>query len=128
MDELLVGDKVLAVDKEGKPMFDDVYFFGHADHDREEEYISVHTDVATEPIMISSYHFIPVCKFRPCRWEERLQIYAERIQVGDLIWVNSPVGLGAKQVLSVGRLVSKGALNPYTVRFHCGGWSRCQCA
>jgi len=115
MGELVVGDKVLAVDHGGGFVFDEVYFFGHADHHREEDYISLFVGANKTPIMMSQSHFIPTCKRDPCLWEDRLEAYAGKVEVGDRIWVNSPAGLEVKPVVKVARVVERGAFNPYTL-------------
>jgi len=83
MNHLRAGDKVLAVDQGGKLVFDDVYFFGHAELDTTEEYLELsltnpqnETDAMKHQQLIlevSNDHFIPICmgSAPSCTWGQR---------------------------------------------------------
>ena len=69
MEQLRVGDKVLTSDVHGEPIFEDVYFFGHADPNIVARSVSLSVkckDVSME-LELTPDHFLQVCPGeQPC--------------------------------------------------------------
>lgn len=115
MQHLRVGDRVLTVGPGGSMLFEDVYFFGHADPSTTELFVGLR--FGTDVLHLSSDHFVPVCRSgaSPCRWLERVEVYAQDVQVGDSIWIRSSTGLSTSKVTDILTSHLSGLFNPYTI-------------
>jgi len=117
MSDLRVGDAVRSVDGAGKIVFDDVYFFGHADTSTHAEYVSLELEGSQESLQLSARHFIPTCpqQGQRCEWEKHTHVYAHEVQVGDHIWTAVGKQLILKQVEQSSSTTRLGKYNPYTL-------------
>jgi len=118
MQDLRVGDKVLTTSSDGTLVFDDVYFFGHANAEVVRNYVTLGLEGALTPLVISNKHFVPLCPVtgQPCKYSEHVYKYAQETMAGDHLWVagaNSTVELA--HVKEIGHTFSKGLFNPYTL-------------
>ena len=118
MQELRVGDQVLTTSSDGTLIFEDVYFFGHANAEAVRSYLTLGLEGASAPLEITGKHFVPLCPVtgQPCEYSEHVYKYAQETVHGDHLWVagtNSTVELA--RVKEIGRTVSKGLFNPYTL-------------
>jgi len=115
MQDLRVGDRVLTVGPDGALLFDDVYFFGHADPYSRAPYLGLR--LVDEVLHLSSDHFVPICRSQPkaaCSWQNRLEVHARNVKVGDAIWIKGQSSLGLKVVSAIETHVFSGLFNPYT--------------
>lgn len=113
--DLRVGDRVLAVGPDGALLFDDVYFFGHADRHSEAPYLGL--QLVDEVLHLSRDHFVPICRSQQkvaCAWQNRLEVHARNVKVGDAIWVKGQSSLELKVVNAINTHVFSGVFNPYT--------------
>lgn len=135
MRDLRVGDRVLAVNAYGQAIFDDIYFFGHADPSALAHYVHISArqvlnesdlavDVAEEmgasdfSLELSPDHFVPACPYRqqPCSWWERKHVYAGGVASGDHIWISPIAGeLQLVRVANASFVAKAGMYNPYTL-------------
>lgn len=119
MSDLRVGDSVLAVDSSGKMIFDDVYFFGHADASKELAYRVLKLSATSTPLTMSARHFLYKCPVqgRACLWQERVHTYAKDVVIGDYVWAAGPIEakVSLQKVLVVSEKRETGIYNPYTL-------------
>jgi len=118
MDELRIGDTVLASHPDGTTFFDEIYVFGHADVHGMATYITV--DLSSgRSLRLTPDHYLPVI-----RNDQRVLIPASDVAVGDLVHgITAPldVGGGAQPSLGLQRVIAKrstlerGLFNPYTL-------------
>lgn len=118
MQDLRVGDKVLTTSSDGTLIFEDVYFFGHANAETVAKYVELGLEGALKLLEISPKHFVPLCPVtgQPCEYSEHVYKYAQETVPGDHLWVagaNSTIELA--RVKEVGHTLSKGVFNPYTL-------------
>lgn len=129
MNLLKVGDKVLVVEKHGKLVFDDVYFFGHAEFHTTTEYVQLILSSKTREgspennevvLEMSEEHFVPVCPadVMSCTWKHRTYSYARDITAGCRVWVvNNIEGdyVDIYTVSAAAKVNKMGKYNPYTL-------------
>merc|ERR1719203_1475571 len=121
MKDLRVGDKILAVDENGNFLFDDVYFFGHADPGATSSFVriivhSVVSDVE-RTLELSKKHFLPVCPhhLQQCTWSQRVHAYALSVLEGDYLWASASQGAELCRVTKVSSVIRSGLYNPYSL-------------
>lgn len=118
MSDLRVGDRIRSVDGAGKPIYDAVYFFGHADGARSAEYVDLKLPGNLASLQLSKRHFLPTCPQhgKHCDWTEHIHAYAEEVLPGDYIWVAQPdQDISLQMVLESSFVVKEGLYNPYTL-------------
>lgn len=117
MSDLRVGDIVRSVDGAGKAVYDEVYFFGHADGSRSVEYVDLKLAGKNASLQISSRHFLQTCPQHGerCEWADHIHVYAQDIQLGDYIWVAAGERISLRTVLETSVVMKDGLYNPYTL-------------
>jgi desert hedgehog protein len=117
MSQLRVGDVVRSVDAAGKAIYDEVYFFGHADSSMASDYVSLKLSGSDAPLQLSSKHFLPTCPNRgeQCKWADHIHVYAQKIQPGDSVWISTAGQSILSEVLETTVVVKDGLYNPYTL-------------
>lgn len=117
MSDLRVGDKVRSVDASGKPIYDEVYFFGHADKSQSSAFVNLQLGASDAPLQLSGKHFIPTCpkQGEPCDWSDHIHAYAEEIRSGDFVWIASEGESTLRPVKSTSIVMKDGFYNPYTL-------------
>jgi len=117
MSDLRVGDRVRSVDGAGKPIFDDVYFFGHADKSQSNVFVSLQLSGSDASLQLSQKHFLPTCpkQGEPCDWSDHMHAYAQEIQAGDYVWIATDGETKLRSVLSTSLVMKDGLYNPYTL-------------
>lgn len=113
MHELRVGEKVLALDSAGALIFDDIYFFGHAQPNTLAAFVRL--DIGEVSLELTGKHFIQVCTKVPCHWDDRQTIYAEEVQVGQQVWLIEDTKAEVCFVKSIQIVPRLGLYNPYTL-------------
>jgi hypothetical protein len=114
MSDLRVGDRVLTVASDNSLAFEDVYFFGHADQYATASYVGL--QVGKDVLHLSGDHFVPICRSsaKSCSWEQRIEVYAREVKVGDIMWVRNPAGFSTSTVDDIITSHLSGVFNPYT--------------
>jgi hypothetical protein len=117
MSDLRVGDRVRAVDGAGKSIYDEIYFFGHAENSESNEYVNLKLSETGAAMQISHQHFLPTCPQHgeDCNWDEHIHAYAQEVQPGDYVWVATSDKSKSQKVLATSTVVKKGLYNPYTL-------------
>jgi len=118
MSALRVGDLIRSVDGAGKAIYEEVYFFGHADAARSAEYVDLKLAGSTASLQLSNGHFLPTCPQhgKRCDWTDHLHAYAHEVLPGDYIWVaQADEQITLRRVLETSVVVKKGLYNPYTL-------------
>jgi hypothetical protein len=114
MNSLQVGDQVLSIDESGKPIFDDVYFFGHAAPNETSDFLTIH--VGGRNLEISEEHFVPTCPhMEQCLWTHRVHKYAKVLKPGDWVWLADPDFSKPEQIVNITLKAMLGLYNPYTL-------------
>ncbi|XP_059168940.1 uncharacterized protein LOC131950772 [Physella acuta] len=107
MNELQIGDKVLARDETGKLMYDEVYMFGHLEPNVLSWFVTLHT--TEQHVSLSEDHLV-VCK----RDGQERTIPAKDIIIGDCLFVVSGKELINSPVINISRTYDKGLYAPFT--------------
>ena len=99
MQDLRAGDRVLAADSHGNLIFDEVYFFGHAEQ-KWAAYVKLQLQILSEnasqqlglgssslePLELSPDHFLHVCPLsepiQQCDFAHAQSLYASDVAVG----------------------------------------------
>lgn len=138
MRELRVGDQVLSLDAEGTLIFDDIYFFGHAEKTAWAPFVSLHLETReTETrevfekgnqshkwnqwnLELTPDHFIQICTLANCSWEDSRAIPAAQVLPGHHVWVVTEgtagtAGTRFAVVISTQMVPQIGLYNPYTL-------------
>lgn len=118
MSDLRVGDHVLTVNTAGDLVFEEIYFFGHADPKAFSPMVQLliqDSNSTASMIELSPDHFLHTCpELRPCLWSQSTAAYAATVVEGAYVWA-------ATDSLNIGRVVSsrfvpkRGLYNPYTL-------------
>eukprot|EP00434_Breviolum_minutum_P017635 symbB.v1.2.015566.t1/scaffold1166.1/size134334/17 len=118
MSDLRVGDHVLTVNTAGDLVFEEIYFFGHADLKAFSPMVQLliqDSNSTASMIELSPDHFLHTCpELRPCLWSQSTAAYAATVVEGAYVWA-------ATDSLNIGRVVSsrfvpkRGLYNPYTL-------------
>lgn len=117
--QLQVGDQVLSVDAAGKLIYDDIYFFGHAERSAWAHFVNLKLQ-APEGLLqwnleLTPDHFIQMCQAN-CSWEESRTVPAEQVLPGHHVWVVTDSGrLEIALVISTQLVPGSGLYNPYTL-------------
>merc|ERR1712166_848302 len=110
MSELKVGDRVLSRLPDGtETRFDEVYMFGHAEHDQLNQYTQLMLSSGAS-IKLSGKHFIHTATSASAPFNQAELKYAQDVLPGDWVWEAN----NRSQVIGIGRQVLPGAFNPYT--------------
>lgn len=117
MSDLRVGDLVRSVDGAGNLIYDEVYFFGHADNSKSTEYVNLKLSDTDAALQLSRGHFIPMCPKHGerCEWADHIHAYGQDVQPGDHIWVTNAAKSKLHTVLETSIVVKEGLYNPYTL-------------
>jgi hypothetical protein len=118
MSELRVGDRVRSVDGAGKAIYDEVYFFGHADNAKSGHYLNFKLSGSMSHMQVSRRHFLPTCPEhgKPCDWADHVHAYAGEVIPGDFIWgAAGDDDITLQNVLEISTIVKEGLFNPYTL-------------
>jgi hypothetical protein len=117
MSELRVGDVIRSVDGAGHAIYDEVYFFGHADNSKSADYVNLKLSGDAHSLQLSSKHFLPTCPEHgeSCKWSDHIHVYAQDVQPGDYVWVASPSQASLRAVLETSIIAKEGLYNPYTL-------------
>jgi len=114
MHSLQVGDQVLSIDESGKPIFDDVYFFGHAAPNETSDYLTIHA--GGQNLEISEEHFVPTCPhMEQCLWTHRVHKYAKALKSGDWVWLANSDSSKPEKIVNITLKAALGLYNPYTL-------------
>ncbi len=124
MDELVVGDRVLAAAEDGSLAFQDVYFFGHRAADADAAFVRLELAGAAA-LELTPDHFVPVVAAAElstsagARLAGAKMTYARDVRVGDVLLVTSREGgegaLLPAAVAGVTYVRRAGLFNPYTL-------------
>ncbi|GBF88859.1 hypothetical protein Rsub_01358 [Raphidocelis subcapitata] len=125
MDQLAVGDRVLALASDGALKYEDVYFFGHRDAASDAAFVRLGLDGGAE-LLLTPDHFVPVLRAgseaaaRAPLAAEALagarMTYARAVTAGDVLAVaDGAGGLRAASVISSEAVRARGLFNPYTL-------------
>ena len=110
MDELRVGDRVLAARPDGSTFYDDVYMFGHKDAAATGSFVKLETAGGAALRLTPDHHVFVT------RAGARLEIPASAAQVGDLVQVVGAGGAAALDAIVAKTLAAdRGLFNPYTL-------------
>lgn len=123
MRELKAGDRVLTADSKGKLIFDEVYFFGHAE-EKLAPYVKLQlqrlqsSSAAPESLELSPDHYVHVClESGTCELTKAKTMYASDVTVGNHVWLCTlDVGsceLG--EVISTSMVPRMGLYNTFTL-------------
>jgi hypothetical protein len=117
MSDLRVGDKVRSVDGAGRPIYDDIYFFGHADKAQSNTFVSLQLSGSDASLQLSPKHFLPTCpkQGEPCDWSDHIHVYAQEVRSGDYVWIAVDGETTLRPVLSTSFVMKDGLYNPYTL-------------
>lgn len=119
MDQLQVGDQVLSVDAAGKLIYDDIYFFGHAERSAWAPFVSLKLEtpeaVSQWNLELTPDHFIQMCQAANCSWEDSRTIPAEQVLPGHHVWVVTDNGVEFALVIATQLVPQIGLYNPYTL-------------
>ena len=119
MQELRAGDRALAVDPEGFPFFDEIYFFGHADGSAVSFFLSftVHVEDWEFQLDMSPDHFLLKCPGEAsCVWSDAEAIYASKVDIGAYVWTARGESLQQGQIVSITASAKTGLYNPYSLK------------
>jgi len=108
MDQLRIGDKVLAVGADGSTFYDDIYMFGHKDADFISNFIKLETSSGAT-MRLTPDHFVPVV-----RNGKRALVPSNGAQVGDLLTVIASGQSVFEAIVSKTISKEEGLWNPYT--------------
>jgi Hint module len=124
MEELSIGDRVMAVDSNGQVCFDDIFVFGHKDSVTVTSFVRLELVVlasgAREFIEATPDHFIPtvdhaVTMPNATHWRSaRRMLRSANIVVGQFVWMVAGERLEMAQVTAITRVTKRGMYNPYT--------------
>lgn len=134
MHELRAGDRVLAADSQGNLIFDEVYFFGHAEQ-KWAPYVKLQLQSLSEnasqqlgmgspslqPLELSPDHFLHVClpseHVQQCDFAGAKSLYASDVPVGSYVWMCRVPGHPCQvaRVLSTSFVPAFGLYNPFTL-------------
>ncbi|CAJ1418911.1 unnamed protein product [Effrenium voratum] len=115
MRDLRAGDRVLAADSKGNLIFDEVYFFGHAE-EQWAPYVKLQLSPSnTSELELSPDHFLHVCLTLPCTWASARSMYASDVKTGNYVWTVSGTSSRLSQVMAIAMVPRLGLYNPYTL-------------
>jgi len=120
MHELKVGDQVLAINDAGEPFFDEIYFFGHADHKAMSPMVQLQIQEldsnSSVQLNLSPDHFLHKCPLNsPCLWKDAEAAYSATILQDAYVWTASGSHLKLSRVLLTSMVPKEGLFNPYTL-------------
>lgn len=119
--DLKLGDMVASVDALGNMFYDEVWMFGHADPNAFGKFVHIRAmsdGNAARDIELSPSHWIPTCKEQDhssCSWSTRVELRADHVAVGDVIWGMVDGTARTFVVNTVSERVSRGLYNPHTM-------------
>jgi hedgehog protein len=117
MDELRVGDAVLAARADGSLEFQEVYFFGHRDAAADAAFVRLELEGGAS-LTLTPDHFVPVLPAGAGAGagKERMT-YARDVRPGDVLMVASGAGVALRpaRVAAAAAVAGKGLFNPYTL-------------
>jgi hypothetical protein len=117
MDELRVGDRVLAATPAGRLEYQDVYFFGHKDAAATARFVRLEL-AGGRALELTPDHFVPVLAagVAPGLASARMT-YARDVAEGDTVMVlaEGGGGLQAAAVVRASHMRRRGLFNPYTL-------------
>ncbi|CAE7940671.1 SHH [Symbiodinium sp. KB8] len=134
MQDLRAGDRVLAADSHGNLIFDEVYFFGHAEQ-KWAPYVKLQLQILSEnasqqlglgssslePLELSPDHFLHVCPLsepvQQCDFARAQSLYASDVAVGSYVWMCRALGRPCQlaKVISTSFVPGFGLYNPFTL-------------
>jgi hypothetical protein len=116
MDELKVGDAVLAAGPGGALEFQEVYFFGHRDAAADAAFVRLGLEGGAA-LTLTPDHFVPVLPAGAAAGAAPRMTYAKDVRPGDSLLVLPPGGgaLAPARVASAAAVAGKGLFNPYTL-------------
>ncbi|GBF88795.1 hypothetical protein Rsub_01696 [Raphidocelis subcapitata] len=124
MEELRVGDRVLALASDGTLKYEDVYFFGHRDAASDAAFVRLGLDGGAA-LELTPDHFVPVLRAGAAApasggvaeaMRGARMTYARDVKPGDTLLVTAgPGALRAAAVRSASAVARRGLFNPYTL-------------
>lgn len=115
LSDLRLGERVLSMSKEGKPVFSEVLLFMDRDINQKREFVEIRTESGSK-ITVTPAHLLLSTSLISSQNVERRQkyVFADRIQEGDLLLVNINGSLVPDRVQRVSATLSRGVYAPLT--------------
>ena len=113
MDQLSVGDQVLAMDTQGQLTYSDVILKMHTDTQTPVTYYTIHTD-SGRTLTVTPGHLVYVSESNVTKAPDATPIFASRIAVGDFIFHGSDTSVTPLRVTKINAVVKRGAYAPLT--------------
>ena len=113
MDQLSVGDQVLAMDTQGQLTYSDVILKMHTDTQTPVTYYTIHTD-SGRTLTVTPGHLVYVSESNDTKAPDATPIFASRIAVGDYIFHGSDTSVTPLRVTKINAVVKRGAYAPLT--------------
>ncbi|KIZ04059.1 hypothetical protein MNEG_3903 [Monoraphidium neglectum] len=121
MDELRVGDKVLAANAAGKLEYQDVYFFGHRDASAAAQFVRLELSSGAA-LELTPDHFVPVlpgagAAAGAAALAAARMTHARHVRPGDRVLALAPGGAALEEatVSRAAAVAREGLFNPYTL-------------
>ncbi|KAI8466133.1 MAG: hint module-domain-containing protein [Monoraphidium minutum] len=118
MDELRIGDRVLAAGPGGALEYQDVYFFGHRDGAAAASFVRLELEGGSSALELTPDHFVPVLPAgggSGALGAARMT-YARDVAPGDVLLIaDGAGGLRPAAVSGAGAVRRRGLFNPYTL-------------
>lgn len=111
MDQLRIGDKVLARGEDGGLAFQDVYVFGHEDAAATASFVQIHTEGTKMPLELTGGHFLPTLSAVGVQLSKR----ARDVRPGDIVLLAAQGGFKPCTITQVSVVQRRGLFNPFTM-------------
>lgn len=115
LSELRLGERVLSMNSEGKPVYSEVLMFMDRDINQKREFVEIRTERGSK-ITVTPAHLLLSTSLLSTQNVQRRQkyVFADRIQEGDFLLVNINGSLVPDRVRTVSATLSRGVYAPLT--------------
>jgi hypothetical protein len=117
MAEVIIGDRVLAMDASGSLIFSDIYMFGHRDPTTRAAFVKITTGSGAIMHLTPDHYLYATIPTNSSAWATSSKLLPARaITTQHYVWVSVPGdSLQLENVVEVSLHMDTGIFNPYTL-------------